>query len=112
MLNPSRRLRLAIAILVVTAVALAFVPSQVEAEPPCPYTTILYTPIDTGYGYYCSEATSDLWDRVYVTATAICGDGVVINPYLIITEECRAYSEEDVQVTGKLSFRCMVCDEP
>jgi hypothetical protein len=65
----------------------------------------------TGYGFTCTDATSDLMSKVQAAANADCSflDGTVILAQLVITQECRAYSETQVQVDGYLKYRCMYC---
>jgi hypothetical protein len=86
-------------------------PARVEADPPCPYTTIRQTTVMAGYGFTCTDATNDLRNKVNAAAAADCGllDGQVILSSLVITEACHAYSTNQVEVKGYLSYRCMYC---
>lgn len=109
--NFSRRVLLALGISAVT-LAGSLVPSDVTADPPCPYTAIKQTAVTTGYGSTCTDATNNLSSLVHAAAAADCSfpiSGTVINASLVITNGCRAFSETQVQVTGYLSYRCMYC---
>ncbi|HWM94829.1 MAG TPA: hypothetical protein VN493_29010 [Thermoanaerobaculia bacterium] len=101
--------RTLLAVLVATFVGAFLMPA--EADPPCPYTAIKQTATMTGYGFTCTDATNDLTSKVQAEAEDDCSflDGSVILTQLVITEECRAFSETQVQVTGYLKYRCMYC---
>ena len=106
------RVLLALAVVAAVGVGALVIPAQVEAAPPCPYTSIKQTSTMSGFGFTCTEATNNLRSLVEAAADDDCQPFArVILASLVITEECHAHSETEVHVTGYLQYRCMLnCD--
>lgn len=104
----SRRALFALVLMAASLVGVALTPSEVEALPPCPGFTA-ETSIQTGYGFTCTDATNDLRSKLQAEAAFDCLGGQASGGTLVITEECRAYSSTQVQVTGYLKYRCFFC---
>lgn len=67
------------------------------------------TSTQSGYGYSCSQATADLESTLAPEADCpLLGFGTC-NENLVITEECHAYSENEVEVVGYISYKCRWC---
>lgn len=108
----SRRTLLALVVVTAATVGVSLKPVTVQADPPpCIVSLSRQTSVMTGYGFTCTDATNDLGNKVNAAAAAHCAleEGSVVTPQLVITEECRAYSSTQVQVTGYLRYRCRYC---
>jgi hypothetical protein len=93
------------------------VPAQIEAAGVgslCGCSDVLTTSVMNGFGFTYTDATNDLSDNTSFEMFDVCFgdyDGFCneSGTTLVITQECRAFSSTQVQVTGYEKFRCKTC---